>query len=233
MKLALGVSIVGLLAAQAASAQNLLGNPDLDNLAAGDQVLPTPNGGWHVTSTKSASGAFTDGASSEPWCNVQQANGYGLFFKPFQGVITPSVDKVSTTLYQDIGGTPGNSYTLTGWAGAEANYVGFSDATVKSQFVLQFLDGSNAVIGSTTLDLVANGLGVANANPFNYKQFTLSGVAPAGTVTVRSMAQMLNAYGNPAGGGQAFVVDAFSLVPAPGSLAILGLGGLVAGRRRR
>ncbi len=232
MKLALGVSIVGLLAAQAASAQNLLGNPDLDTTAAGDQVLPTPVGGWTVTSSKSASGAFTDGASSEPWCNVQQANGFGLFFKPFQGTLSPA-DKVSTTLYQDVAGSAGNTYTLTGWAGAEANYIGLSDPTVKSQFVLQFLDGSNAVIGSSTVDLVAGGLGVANGNPFAYKQFTVAAVAPAGTVTVRSMAQMLNAYGNPAGGGQAYVVDSFTLVPAPGALAVLGLGGLVAGRRRR
>jgi hypothetical protein len=230
MKLALGVSIVGLLAAQTASAQNLLSNPDLDTIAAGDQVLPTPVAGWHVASSKAVEGAFNDGASSETFCNVAQAGGTGLFFKAFQGV---TGDHVWTSLYQDVAGTAGNSYSLTGWAGAGAAYIGLSDPTVGSQFALQFLNSSNSVIGTVTVDLKAGGLGTPNGNPFGYKQFTVSGVAPAGTTTVRSIARMMDAYNNPAGGDQAFVVDSFQLVPAPGSLAILGLGGLVAGRRRR
>jgi hypothetical protein len=48
---------------------------------------------------------------------------------------------------------------------------------------------------------------------------------------------MLNAYGNPAGGDQAFVVDSFELVrtiPEPASLVLVGLSvvGLIGIRRR-
>jgi len=130
------------------------------------------------------------------------------------------------------------TYTLSGWAGAGAGYIGLTDPTVGSQFHLQFLNAANSVIGDTTLNLVVNGqhvLGAANGNPFGYFNYTLSATAPAGTVTVRALATMINAYGNPAGGDQAFVVDAFTLVPEPSvlSLAALGLGGMLAFRTRK
>jgi hypothetical protein len=134
---------------------------------------------------------------------------------------------LNVKLYQDVAGTAGTTYSLTGWAGAQPNYVGQTDPTVKSQFGLEFYNASNTLITSSILDL--NQLGVANGDTnFNWKQYTVSGVAPAGTTTVRALAQMLNAYGNPAGGQQAFAVDSFSLqvVPEPACLA-LGLMGLL------
>jgi hypothetical protein len=76
-----------------------------------------------------------------------------------------------------------------------------------------------------------------NGNPFQYKQYTVTGTAPAGTAIVRSLAQQLNAYNNPAGGDQAFVVDSFDLerVPEPASIALgmLGLIGMFGASRRR
>jgi hypothetical protein len=235
--------------ATSASAVNLLANPDLDNIAVSTQTLATPVS-WSSTSSKSATGAFSDGMSSEGFANVQQAlggcsgAGCGLFFKPFQGtqndttLTPPGPNLVSSFLSQDVAGMAGAKYSLTGWGGAGAGYIGLTDPTVKSQFVLQFLNAASTVLGSSTIDLVPLGLGVPNGNPFGYKQFTVSGTAPAGTVTVRSIAQMLNAYGNPNGGDQAYVVDAFDLekvVPEPatvvlGMLGALGVCGLV--RRR-
>ena len=54
---------LGLIAFAAnANAVNLLLNPDLDNVAVGDQALATPIS-WHVTSSRSLTGPFTDGAS--------------------------------------------------------------------------------------------------------------------------------------------------------------------------
>jgi hypothetical protein len=228
----------------------LLGNPDLDVTAVGDQTLATPVGGWHVTATKSATGAYSDGASSEGFANVLQPGGTGLFFKPFAGALVdntlpvPGPNLISAELYQDVAGMAGSKYSLTGWAGAGQNrlpsgaqdptkgYVGLTDPTVKSQFGLQFYNASNTLLGTTTIDLVPLGLGNGPTAPanFGYQQYTVSAIAPAGTVTVRSLAQMLNAYGNAGGGDQAFVVDSFDLektnVPEPASIALAAIAAI-------
>lgn len=227
--------MLGLLASATCPANAALSNGNLDNVAVGPQVLPTPVG-WGVNAFRSATGAFNDGASSEQFANVLDPNGYGLFFKPFQGVPT---NKITVDLYQNNPGVAGANYTLTGWAGAEANYIGLSDPTVKSYFHLTFLDSSSNILSNVTLDLVLAGLGLGSPTPpatgFNYHPFSLSAVAPVGTVTVQAGAEMINAYGNPAGGGQAFVVDAFTLVPEPSAITLLALGiaGSLVLRRRR
>lgn len=231
MKRVLAAMVVALAAGQSASAQNLLSNPDLDVISVSSQLLATPSN-WVAASSRTNTGVFNDGLSSEGFANWQQGGGQGVFFKPFQGQLSNG-NRVTSSISQDVPATPGASYTLSGWAGAGAGYIGLSDGSVRSEFVLQFLDGSNTVIGSSVINLVANGLGVPNGNPFGYKQFSVTGIAPGGAVTVRSIAQMVDAYGNPAGGDQAFVVDSFSLIPAPSAMALLGLGGLVATRRRR
>src|SRR5437016_5674974 len=95
---------------------DILSNGNLDNVAVGPQTLATPVG-WSVISTRSVSGPFPDGCSSEMFANVSAPGGYGLFFKPFQGVPT---NTITVSLYQDNAATAGLSYTLTGWAGAGA-----------------------------------------------------------------------------------------------------------------
>ena len=126
-----------------------------------------------------------------------------------------------------------NSSTF--WAGAGAGYVGLADPTVSSTFSITFLDIGSSTISTATLNLMPQ-LAVPNGNPFNYKQYTLRALAPAGTASVRVAATMGNAYANPTGGDQAFVVDAFSLtaaVPEPASIGTLGLAGLALLARRR
>ncbi len=234
-QLALFVTI-GLAAFGASVANAALINGNLDATSISSQVLATPTG-WTAVANLGLTGPFTDGLSSETFANVLDPGGSGVFFKAFQGATT---NRITASIYQDNPATPGLTYTLTGWAGAGANYIGLTDPTVGSQFHIQFLNSANAVIGDTTLNLVLNGqhvLGSPNGgNPFGYFDYTLSATAPAGTVNVRALATMVNAYNNPLGGDQAFVVDAFTLtVPEPSSisLAVLGLGGLLAFRNRR
>jgi len=83
------------------------------------------------------------------------------------------------------------------------------------------------------LDLIAAGLFIDNGQPFDYKKFSVSAIAPAGTAFVRARASMINAMANPAGGGQALVMDDFELVPEPTTMGLLLLGAATLRRRVR
>jgi len=235
-----------------ALASSLLLNGDLDLTFANEIVpgffLPKPQG-WQNIGSRSITGVYHDEMSSEPWAgpaptpvtangnlNPPTPEGCGgpdcaVFFKPFSGNL---VDGAATgTLYQDVVGSAGTHYTFTGWAGGEANAL-MTDAV----FAIDFLNGANALIGSASLSLMP-GLFVPNGMPFNYKQFSVDGIAPVGTVTVRARISMIGGMSNPAGGPQAFVVDDFTLtddrvaaVPEPTTI-LLTAGGLAGLVRRR
>lgn len=201
--------------------------------------LPKPQV-WQNIGTRTVSGPYEDEMSSESWAgpaptpvttdgllNPPFPNGFGgpdggVFFKPYTGNATDGL--ATGHLLQDNPGIPGKEYTLTGWAGGEANAL-MSDAV----FALEFLDGGGIEIPASGVELsLLPTLFVANGEPFNYKQYTLVATAPAGTAFVRARASMIGAQSNPAGGGQAFVVDDFTLesVPEPSSVALALVGAL-------
>jgi hypothetical protein len=197
--------------------------------------LPKP-ASWINVGFRSVSGAYEDEMSSEPWAGPAPTpvttggiagDDWAVFFKPFTGNVTDG--SATGHLYQDNPATPGLTYRLTGWAGAEANVL-MADAV----FALEFLDAGASVIGGSVLSLMPT-LFTPNGQPFNYKQYSVSATAPAGTVSVRARASMIDALSNPAGGGQAFVVDDFVLgVPEPTTAALVGLGlTVLVGIRRR
>lgn len=246
------VWVVFLSGAGVANAASILINGNLDLTAATEIVdgffLPKPVG-WINEGFRSITGPYEDELSSEPWAgpaptpvtadgllNPPHPDGCGgpdcaVFFKPFTG----NAEDGSATghLYQDNPATPGVTYTLTGWAGAEPNFLG------GAEFAIEFLNAGNAVIGSSILDLLAAGLLVDNGEPFDYKQYMIVAVAPVGTVSVRARASMIDGMANPQGGGQAFVVDDFELtdstvpVPEPASLVLTVSGFAAAAYRRR
>lgn len=251
-------AFLGLLAfaAQTANAVVVIGgnvkNGNLDDtypqLITGTFFLPKPNQ-WQNEGTRVITGAYEDELSSEPWAGPSPTpvttGGSGLpspdgcgtgnldcgvFFKPFSGNVANG--PATGRLFQDNPATPGLLYQLRGWAGAEANAL-MADATLS----LRFLNGANADIGGATLSLLPT-LFVDNGLPFDYKLYQLLAVAPAGAVTVRTEVAMIGATPNPLGGGQAFVVDDFSLethVPEPTTFALvaLGLAGMMGFVRRR
>lgn len=222
-----------------ASAQNLLTNGNLDQTVQQEIVpgffLPWP-ANWSADGSRTIGGPYNDFMSSEPWSGpaptpvtTDGANGtdWGVFFKPFSG---GAVNGAATgNLYQDVAATPGTTYTFSGWAGGEPNML------ARAELAIEFIDVNGLVMGGSgqTLDLIAAGLLTDNGLSFDYKKYSVVGTAPVGAIGVRGRVSMLDATANPAGGGQAFVVDDFSLVvPEPTSLATLALGGLVLRRRR-
>jgi hypothetical protein len=84
---------------------------------------------------------------------------------------------------------------------------------------------------------MAAGLLAPNGEPFNYKQYDVTATAPPGAVTVRARVSMLNGTPNPLGGGQALVVDDFSLTVVPEPACVTGVMvaalGLMCRRKRR
>ena len=238
-----GLGAVAVFGPNSAQAQNLLTNGNIDRVHDVEIVpgffLPKPDV-WENVGFRTITGPYEDEMSSEPWAGPAPtpvtADGvanpppytepdYGLFFKPFSG--GGNNGPATGHLYQDVPGTPGEQYTLTGWAGAEPNFLG------GAQFALEFLNGGGGLIGGAELDLIAAGLFTDNGQPFDYKEYSVIAIAPAGTVTVRARASMLDAIGNPAGGGQAFVVDDFVLVPEPTTAIAMILVGAAAFARRR
>jgi len=233
---------------QPAAAVELLTNGSLDVTNANEIVpgffLPKPTG-WVNVGSRTIGGPYNDSISSEPWAgpaptpvttggasSPPHPEGCGgpdcaVFFKAFSGTVAQGA--ATGRLYQDVPATPGLTYTLSGWAGAEANVL-MADATLQ----IEFLDASSTLISSASLSLLPT-LTVDNGQPFDYKQYFVNAVAPAGAVTVRSSVNMIDGLSNPAGGGQAFVVDDFSLtaVPEPTSLAVAAGAMLALAARRR
>ena len=233
--LAMGLVCVAPTLAQA----NLLLNGDLD-VTYQQEIVPgffLPKPATWINDGIKGTTPYEDEMSSESWAGPAPTpvtthgaagDDWAVFFKPFSGTATALA---TGHLYQDVAGSAGNTYTLTGWAGGEANAM-----MENAVFALEFLNGSGGVIGSSVLSLMPTLL-TPNGQSFNYKFYTVSGVAPTGTTTVRSRISMINAQGNPAGGGQAFVVDDFDLtsspVPEPATMALLGLGAFAALKRRK
>jgi hypothetical protein len=167
----------------------------------------------------------------------------------------PDVIFVDADLMQTVPGTPGQEYTMSGWAYFEGGFAGGVDTIATGTgttreglesltdvfFALEFLDvGNNVLPGSiTNYELRANGQ-VNNPDLLeasrNWMQHRLNAVAPAGTVSVRVRASMVDGEFNIDMPHQAAWVDDFSLlaVPEPATwvLGLLSLTAVAAVRRR-
>jgi hypothetical protein len=235
-------TLIGLLAWGGGVANaDLLSNGSLDQTYQQEITpgffLPKP-ALWINEGFRSIGGPYEDEMSSEPWAGPAPTpvttggaggDDWAVFFKPFSG--SEADGPATGHLYQDNPATPGLTYTLTGWAGAEANAL-MADAL----FAVEFLDGGGVEIPASGAELsLLSTLITPNGQPYNYKEYTVSATAPAGTVSVRARVSMIGATSNPLGGGQAFVVDDFALVPEPGTFALVGMGllGLLVIRRKK
>ncbi|MEO1584161.1 MAG: PEP-CTERM sorting domain-containing protein [Planctomycetota bacterium] len=146
-----------------------------------------------------------------------------------------------TGVVQPFAATAGTTYTAEIYALQQSG-----DALAGGNFgvfKIEFLDANGLFVagpnGEGNVPLL--GYNVFESNAFNSSSpqdaWTLlgtGGVAPAGTASAQAVivqVQLGDAAGQFTGG--AIFWDAASVVPAPASAALLGLGGLAAARRRR
>lgn len=211
--------LVALALATGSASANLLFNGNLDQISISSQINPSPTG-WIIDASKTKSGTFTDGADSETFCNVVDTNGYGLFFKPFQGNASTG-DLLTVKFYQDNSATPATKFTLSFYAAGEANYSGLfktNSPNPQTLAVIEFLDSKGALLASNSFDMVAAGLPNGGPNSMASFHYTTPQVtAPANTVTVRAGCFIVDVYSTT--GAQSFFTDGFDLesVAPPGS----------------
>lgn len=113
------------------------------------------------------------------------------------------------SVLQTVPGTAGSQYSFSGWSKWESGYIGADPGSATQTFMkLEFLDGSNAVIGSpVNLDLRT-----VQVNDGNWHQLTMpNATAPAGTVSVRVSAGATG-LGNSGIDPQSAMFDDFSLI---------------------
>ena len=203
---ALGMSAL----TSAASAQNVLTNPgfETDNASAGDVAGPPT--GWNGFNA-----SFTT-RSVTPNSGLQDLKVFGPFFDGGgAGVVQGG-----------FAASPGQAWTASAFFRDDS-----SDAMQGTNFAvaqLQFLDASNTVLATDESPHFTA------ANPLNtWTLESANGVAPAGTATAQIVLVHVQ-LNNPVTGGSVFFDDAnLGVAPEPASLGLLGIGGLLAMRRRR
>ncbi|MGD9634675.1 MAG: PEP-CTERM sorting domain-containing protein [Pirellulales bacterium] len=256
---------IGLLAFLPAPgrAQELLTNGNLNQTYPGDWLdLPT---GWLLVTDPTETDpnnaplrypAFQAGYAEHT--NPGGAGTMGLVLNSTEGDFPgyPDVILVDADLTQTVPGTSGQQYRMSGWAYFEGGFAGGVDTIATGTgttraglpsltdvfFALEFLDaGSNVLPGSITdYELRAHGQ-VNNPDTTeatrNWLEHVLTATAPAGTVSVRVRASMVDGEFNIDMPHQAAWVDDFSLrvVPEPATwlLGLLGLAAIGTVRRSR
>ncbi|MGP1273140.1 MAG: hypothetical protein ACTS22_07390 [Phycisphaerales bacterium] len=165
-----------------------------------------------------------DGNYGDGWGSFGAA-GFNAFFGP----------NGHASLFSDNPGNFGGVFQLgiVGVAGTEYQFdlldVRLEDnIDANYRFGLEYYLADDATkIGETivTMPLSPTGDGLS---------FSMTGVAPAGTVIVRPIVQFDTVVSTAAGQENAFIFEAsLTVVPAPAGLGVLAMGALLSGRRRR
>lgn len=174
-------------------------------------------------------------------------NGAGGIFLDLTPTSSPLV---LTSFATVIGSSAGLPVTVEVWT-RPGSYVGFTGSNT-GWTLSQTLNGTSAGSGSVSNDFVLSNpiaLPAGSTTAVYLHSITLGGGIRYFGIGTDSISNYSNAdlalftnvgrTGNVAFGGNQFSPRAFvgnlsyNIVPAPASLALVGLGGLVAGRRRR
>ncbi len=132
-------------------------------------------------------------------------------------------DNSFTGVFQDAPVTAGTMYTFGGWHAA-----GTSILDVGVEFRIEWRNSGTDTEVSRTLNGTAAPLPGAG-----YQEFSLTAMAPAGADLARLVYAIQTFGGDGPTNNGSIWLDDMSFVPAPGSLALVGMGGLMMARRRR
>lgn len=203
--------------------------PTTEKLANPSFNLLPPDFPTSFTLTESPTGRDTAGGAS--FANRQAPGANGMWLKAFSGSLA---DPSDATLSQTVAATAGGDYTFSAWSKWETNYSGGlatvsgSPSPTQTLLELAFLDAGNVVIGTpVTVNLKTAG----QANDNTWRQYSVNGVAPAGSVSVRVSAIMNDGVNSGANPQSAFFDDlSLTLAAAPTNDADFNNDGIVDGR---
>ena len=192
--------------ASSAFAQNLLTNPGFEDGL----------NGWFAFGN-----AFAE-ASNPPEIVPFEGNGIAKMFGNFSGGFDV------TGIFQEFPAAPGQTWEMDAYSRHYSGDAMIGNGLPDSNWVVMkivFKDAGDAEIGAAESTILDG----TYATDTWFDNAPVSGIAPAGTVQVEAFILYLQPFND----GGAAHIDNVSLIPAPASVALLGLGGLVATRRRR
>lgn len=210
--LAFPVIAACLFCANPAVAQNLLSNGNLDSPGIHESDLIDD---WVLVE-----GPAGNTATAATFADHTGAGGVGLWYRPFEGTLwNDPRPAVFADLFQDVPATPGALYTMTGWARFEANWPGGLEflpgdwppntpSPTRTEFALEFVDAGATILPQSVVVDLHDDRGQQNDGV--WVQHMLMAVAPAGAVTVRVRASMIDGL-SPDQNPQSAFVDDFEL----------------------
>lgn len=213
MRVAIGLMVLGLVAASASAAtilpNTLLVDPGFEGMPGSGAWLTTGTAPAWGDAVHTASPQYHDGGS----INAARDTGYGTYNnQAYQTVALP--------------GGPGDSWQFEGYAHA-------GPQGVFNRSIINIRDGGVAgpILYSQTVTGPAAPGSADPTNPTsNWTQVAAAGISASGSVTVEFILEGQASWDS---GAAASRVDDFALTPEPASLALFALVGLPLLRRRR
>lgn len=199
-----------------------------------------PSGGW--TSNFDPNFSITDTntiGGVRSWLHTSDDSGFAdtgfsPTFSEAHGIVAADIRITGASVYQfNTASTSGGSYNTR----INFNTNGTIDALQVVGGVGQFFPTTGTFTPGTTFQIAIETLpgGALNVYKDGVNIFTGTEINFALSGVGNGIGQALQFAGNTAGGGGTMMIDNVTntIVPAPASLALLGLGGLVGSRRRR
>ena len=190
---------------------------------AGDNLLANPGFESGLDGWLTFGNVFAETANP-PQFEPYEGEGLGVMFGNFTGEFNVS------GMFQEFDASPGSEWMLDVYSRHYSGDALIGDGPPDSNWVVQkivFKDAADVEIGATEM-IILDGTSPTDVWIDNDP---LTGVAPEGTVQVEAFFLYLQ----PLFDGGAVHLDnaSFTLVPSPGPIALLSIGGVVLLRRRR